>query len=171
MKANFALIRRSALPLLCGALLLNSAILLAAQTPAAPAAVPAAALATSTLTVHITGLRNATGKISALLFQDGKGFPLEFASAVATKQVEIDAQTMTAKIVFEKLPQGAYAMVVLHDENMNGQMDFDSQGIPLKGYGISNNPAQREAPPSADEAMFPVKQAEAAIEIKLIYWQ
>jgi uncharacterized protein (DUF2141 family) len=171
MKANFALIRRSALPLLCSALLLHSAGLLAAQTPAAPVAVPAVVPAMSTLTVHITGLRNATGKISALLFQDGKGFPLEFASAVAMKQVDIDAQTMTAKIVFDKLPQGAYAMVVLHDENMNGQMDFDSQGIPLKGYGNSNNPPQRQAPPTTDEALFQVKQAEVEMEIKIIYWQ
>jgi uncharacterized protein (DUF2141 family) len=157
----------SALPVLCGALLLNSAGLLAAQTPAAPAAAPA----TSTLTVHVTGLRNATGKISVLLFQDGKGFPLEFTSAVAVKQGDIDAQTKTAKIVFEKLPQGAYAMVVLHDENLNGQMDFDGQGIPLKGYGISNNPPQRQAPPTTDEALFQLKQAEAEMEIKLIYWQ
>lgn len=171
MKANFALIRRSALPLLCGALLLNFAGRLAAQTPAAPAATPVTAPATSTLTVHITGLRNATGKISALLFQDGKGFPMEFASAVATKQVEIDAQTKTATIVFEKLPQGAYAIVVLHDENGNGQMDFDGQGIPLEGYGISNNPPQRQAPPTTDEALFQLKQAEAEMEIKLIYWQ
>jgi uncharacterized protein (DUF2141 family) len=167
MKANFALLCRSALPLLCGALLLHSAGKLAAQTPAAPAAAPA----TSTLTVHITGLRNATGKISALLFQDGKGFPLEFTSAVAMKQVEIDAQTMTAKVVFEKLPQGAYAMVVLHDENLNGQMDFDAQGYPLKGYGISNNPPRREATPTTDEALFLVKQAEVETEIKMIYWQ
>jgi uncharacterized protein (DUF2141 family) len=171
MKANFALLRRSALTVLCGALLLHSAGLLAAQTPAAPAAAPAVAPATSTLTVHVTGLRNATGKVSVLLFQDGKGFPLEFASAVAMKQVEIDAQTMTAKVVFEKLPQGAYAMVVLHDENMNGRMDFDGQGIPLKGYGISNNPPQRQAPPTTDEALFQLKQAEAETEIKMIYWQ
>ncbi len=167
MKANFALIRRSALPLLCGALLLNFAGRLAAQTPAAPVTAPA----TTTLTVHVTGLRNATGKVSVLLFQDGKGFPLEFASAVVTKQGDIDAQAMTAKVVFEKLPQGAYAMVVLHDENRNGRMDFDGQGIPLKGYGISNNPPQRQAPPTTDEALFQLKQAEAETEIKMIYWQ
>jgi len=164
MKSNFALKRIAALPVLCGALLLCLAGSLAAQTPAT-------APGTSTLTVHVTGLRNATGKISVLLFLDGKGFPLEFASAVAMKQVDIDAQTMTAKIVFDKLPQGAYAMVVLHDENMNGQMDFDSQGIPLKGYGISNNPPQRQAPPTTDEALFQVKQAEVEMEIKIIYWQ
>ena len=164
MKNSFAFKRMYALPVLCGALLLCTAGRLAAQTPAA-------APATSTLTVHVTGLRNATGKIYAFLFRDGNGFPQDFTSAVAMKQVEIDAQPMTAKVVFDKIPQGAYAIVVLHDENMNGQMDFDAQGIPLEGYGISNNPPRRDAPPAADEAIFLVKQAEVATEIKLIYWQ
>ncbi|MDR3725533.1 MAG: DUF2141 domain-containing protein [Terracidiphilus sp.] len=167
MKAKLTFKRMAALPVLCGALLLCPAGQLAAQTPAAPAA----ATATTTLTIHVTGLRNATGKICAILFQDGKGFPLEFTSAVATKQVDIDAQTMSAKVVFEKIPQGAYAIAVLHDENLNSQMDFDSQGIPLEGYGISNNPPRRDAPPSTDEAMFTAKQAEVEMEIKLIYWQ
>jgi uncharacterized protein (DUF2141 family) len=166
MRSRLTLNRLAALPLLCGALLLFSAGRLEAQTPAAPAAVPG----TSTLTVHVTGLRNATGKIYAFLFRDGNGFPQEFTSAVAVKQVEIDAQTMSAKIVFDKIPQGTYAISVLHDENMNGQMDFDSQGIPQEGYGISNNPPRREAAPTTEESLFKVNQAEAAMEIKLIYW-
>jgi len=169
------------LALLLCALPAGLASRLAAQTPETPApapapapaqaAAPVPATATATLTVHITGIRNANGKIGVLLFPDGKGFPLDFASAVAGKKVEIDAKTLSADAVFDKLPQGVYALVVLHDDNLSGKMEFDSGGIPTKGYGISNNPPRRDAPPTADEAKFTVDKPEAAIEVKLIYWQ
>ncbi len=142
---------------------------LAAQTSETPA--PAPSQNTATLTVHITGIRNAAGKIGVLLFQDAKGFPLEFASAVAAKRVEIDAKTLSADAVFERIPQGVYAIAVLHDDNLTGKMEFDSGGVPTKGYGVSNNPARRDAPPTPEEAKFTVDKPDAAIEIKLIYWQ
>ena len=150
---------------------------LGAQTPETPApapaqtAAPTPATATATLTVHITGIRNATGKIGILVFPDGKGFPLEFASASAAKQVEIDAKTLSADAVFDKLPQGAYAIVVLHDDNLTGKMEYDPSGIPTKGYGISNNPPRRDAPPTVEESKFTVDKPELSIEIKMIYWQ
>jgi uncharacterized protein (DUF2141 family) len=169
--------------LLCCALLAASAGWLAAQTPAtptpapaaapapAPAAAPAPAVDTSTLTIRITGIRNAKGRIGVVLFRDGKGFPSDITYAVAARQGEIDPQTLTAKVVFEKLPRGVYAAAVLHDENLTGKMEFDAQGMPQSGYGISNNPDTTQGPPTPEEAIFPVKQPEAAIEIKMVYWQ
>lgn len=157
---------------------------LAAQTQPAPAPAPAPAVpapiasaptapsqATSRLTVKITGIRNAKGKIGVVLYGDGKGFPLDPSSAVAMKQVDIDPQKLTATVVFEKVPLGVYAATVLHDENMVGKMEFDSQGTPLEGYGISNNPDSSEGPPTFDESKFTVDQADAAIEIAMTYWQ
>ena len=111
------------------------------------------------------------GKIVILLFPRAEGFPLEFAKAAAAKQVEIDAKTLTADAVFDKIPQGAYAAVVLHDDNLSGKMEYDSGGIPTKGYGISNNPARRDGPPTAEESEFTLDKPELAIEIKMIYWQ
>ena len=183
MRNCFKFKRSAAYSLLCCALLAASAGWLAAQTPAtptpAPAAAPAAATAaapapavdTSTLTIRITGIRNAKGKIGVVLFRDGKGFPSDITYAVAARQGEIDPQTLSAKVVFEKLPKGVYAASVLHDENLTGKMEFDAQGIPLSGYGISNNPDTTQGPPAPEQAIFPVKQPEAAIEIKMVYWQ
>jgi uncharacterized protein (DUF2141 family) len=98
-------------------------------------------------------------------------FPSDVTYAVAARQGEIDPQTLTTKVVFEKLPQGVYAASVLHDENLTGKMEFDAQGIPQSGYGISNNPDTTQGPPTPEQAVFPVKQPEAAIEIKMVYWQ
>jgi len=106
-----------------------------------------------------------------VLFRDGKGFPSDITYAVAARQGEIDPKTLTAKVVFEKLPQGVYAASVLHDENLAGKMEFDAQGIPQSGYGISNNPDTSQGPPTPEQANFKVIQAETAIEIKMVYWQ
>jgi uncharacterized protein (DUF2141 family) len=146
-----------------------------AATPApstAPAATnaPAPEQAVSNLTIKITGIRNAKGRINIALFRDGKGFPSDIPSAVAAQRVEIDSQTLSATAVFKSLPQGAYAAAVLHDENMTGKMDFDAQGIPQEGYGISNNPDTTQGPPTPEDAKFAVDKPESAIEIKMTYW-
>ena len=151
----------------------SSANLLVAQSPATPASAPVAAPvpAKSTLTIQITGFRNAKGKINISLFRDGKGFPADRASAAATQRLEIDPQAKSATAVFANLPQGNYAVSVLHDENLTGKMEYDSQGIPQEGYGISNNPDTTQGPPTPESANFVVNQPEKRIEIKLVYWQ
>jgi uncharacterized protein (DUF2141 family) len=106
-----------------------------------------------------------------VLCGDERGFPLDPSNAVAAKQVDVDPQTLTATVVFDKLPQGNYAVTVLHDENLIGKMEFDPQGTPLEGYGISNNPDSSAGPPTFDDSKFDVNQSEAAIEIAMIYWQ
>jgi uncharacterized protein (DUF2141 family) len=185
MKTRFKFNHLAVYSLLCCALLAFSAGRLAAQSPAAPAPVPAASPkpapgpaaapapteATATLTIRVTGARNAKGKIGVVLFRDGKGFPSDITYAVAARQGAIDPQTLTATVVFEKLPQGIYAASVLHDENLTGKMEFDAQGIPLTGYGISNNPDTTQGPPTPEQATFTVNKLESAIEIKMVYWQ
>jgi uncharacterized protein (DUF2141 family) len=142
-----------------------------AQAPAAPAPTPAPAAAKATLTVRITGIKNAKGKINIALFRDAKGFPTDSASAVASQRFEIDPQTLVATAVFKDIPQGAYAAAVLHDDDLSGKMAYDGQGIPQKGYGISNNPNTNYGPPTPEQATFTVNQAEVTIEIKMVYWQ
>ncbi|MGO9339082.1 MAG: DUF2141 domain-containing protein [Terriglobales bacterium] len=142
-------------------------------TPSAtPAATPTPApeQAVSNLTVKIAGIRNAKGRINIALFKDGKGFPSDVPSAVAAQRVDIDPQTLSATAVFKNLPQGNYAAAVLHDENLTGKMDFDAQGIPQEGYGISNNPDTTGGPPTPEDAKFVVDKPESAIEIKMTYW-
>ena len=115
MKYRFAVKQLSARVLLCCALPMFSAGWLAAQAPAAPAPAPVPVAAKATLTVHITGFRNAKGKVNLALFRDGKGFPSDVASAVESQRLEIDPQTLSATAVFSGLPQGGYAIAILHD--------------------------------------------------------
>jgi uncharacterized protein (DUF2141 family) len=155
-----------------GAMLALSVGTLQAQAAASPAPAHASepAPAKSTLTIHLTGFRNAKGKVNIDLFRDGKGFPLDPAGVVASKKLEIDPKTLSATAVFADLPQGVYAVTVVHDENLTGKMEFDASGIPLKGFGFSNNPDTTQGPPAPESATFTLKQP-ATIEIKIEYFQ
>jgi uncharacterized protein (DUF2141 family) len=121
------------------------------------------------LTIKVVGARNAKGKIGVALFQDPSGFPDKGAAALRSQQADIDNQTMSAEVVFRDVPQGVYAVSVLHDENMNGKLDKNFLGIPTEGYGASNNPGKKMRAPSFDEAKFSMNSTEQTLQIKLIY--
>lgn len=116
-----------------------------------------------TLTVKVLGIRNTEGNIRVVLRRDQN-------TIVETRTVEIDPKTLTSQTVFEKLPAGAYGVSVVHDENKNGQLDRNDLGVPVEGYGHSNNPTKRAGPPSFDETKITVSQPATSTEINLIYW-
>jgi uncharacterized protein (DUF2141 family) len=124
---------------------------------------------TGTLTVRVSGAGNTKGKIGVTLFQDAQGFPDDTSKAIRQQSVEIDPNTMSAQVIFRDLPQGTFAVSVLHDENGNGKMDKNFVGIPKEGYGASNNPKKKRRAPRFDEAKFSLNGAEQTIEITLIY--
>jgi uncharacterized protein (DUF2141 family) len=148
----------------------NAAICLVLAASAATARPqPAPSPETSTLIVEVVGLRNARGKVDALLFRSADGFPDEESKAIAD-DVQIDPKTLTARIVFERVPPGPAAVTVLHDENMNEKLDRNLFGIPREGYGASNNPKKRARAPTFAEAQFSVSRPAETIQIRVIYW-
>jgi uncharacterized protein (DUF2141 family) len=123
----------------------------------------------ATLTVKVTGARNAKGAIRAALFRSAKGFPGEATEAFRTQAANIDPRNLSAQITFTDLPEGVYAVSVFHDENMNQKLDKNFMGIPKEGYGASNNPGKRMGPPRFEDAKFTISGAERVLEIKLLY--
>ena len=124
---------------------------------------------TATLTVRVTGARNTKGKIWVTVFQDAQGFPEDPSKAVRQQSVDIDPNTMSAQVTFKDLPQGTFAVSVLHDENGNGKMDKNFVGMPKEGYGASNNPKKKKRAPTFDEAKFSLNSTGQTTEITLIY--
>jgi uncharacterized protein (DUF2141 family) len=124
---------------------------------------------TSTLTVRITGARNTKGQIGVTLFQDAQGFPDDTSKALRQQSVDIDPSTMSAQVTFKDLPQGTFAVSVLHDENGNGKMDKNFMGMPKEGYGASKNPKKQRRAPTFEGAKFSLNAAQQTIDIKLIY--
>jgi uncharacterized protein (DUF2141 family) len=140
----------------------------------APAAVAGPAFqappATGALTVNIEGLRNAKGKVDALLFRSAKGFPDNPSRAFDAETARIDPKTLSAQIIFQHVPPGVAAVTVLHDENMNEKLDTNLLGIPREGYGASNNPKKHLRAPTFAEAQFMVRGPKDTIQITVIYW-
>jgi uncharacterized protein (DUF2141 family) len=136
---------------------------------ALPGPLEAQTTGTATLTVHVTGARNAKGKIRVALFRDGKGFPNDASQAVHTQTADIDPQALSAQVVFADLHTGVYAVSVFHDENMNEKLDKNFMGMPKEGYGASNNPKKKMGPANFDEAKFQLGGTEQLVEIKLMY--
>jgi uncharacterized protein (DUF2141 family) len=122
-----------------------------------------------TLAVTISGLRSDEGHVRLLLFAGAGGFPGEPARAARRSTLPIKGRS--ARVVFEGLPVGEYAISVIHDENDNEALDTGLFGIPSEGFGASNNPKVRRGPPRFAEASFRVEPDAIAVQmIRLRYF-
>lgn len=67
---------------------------------------------------------------------------------------------------FDGVPAGRYALMVIHDENGNGTLDTNLVGMPVEGYGFSNNPRVMRKP-TFDEAAFDVGADALALDVAI----
>ena len=56
--------------------------------------------------------------------------------------------------------------MITHDENGNGKLDSNLIGMPVEGYGFSNNPRVMRKP-TWDETRFDVGAGNLAINVEL----
>jgi uncharacterized protein (DUF2141 family) len=134
----------------------------AALPVAAPAAEPRA-----TLTVKVIDLRNHKGDLIFGVFKTAAGFPSVKAKAVDWQVKAADADSVTFTV---DLPPGKYSASVLHDENRNGQIDRNALGIPVEGYGVTNNPKPKLRAATFEEARFTLPAEGAKLTISLQYF-
>ncbi|WP_434212664.1 DUF2141 domain-containing protein [[Pseudomonas] boreopolis] len=114
------------------------------------------------LGIDLHGVRTQAGQLHVALVDaagwDGQGAPLR-AAAVAPSGAD-------AHVEFRDLPAGEYAVRVMHDENGNGKLDTNMLGMPLEGYGFSNDPKVMRKP-TFDEARFALPATGTSIAITL----
>jgi uncharacterized protein (DUF2141 family) len=133
--------------------------------PSMAAALPGA----GTLVVVVNGVQPGRGgDLIAHLFDDA-GAWLKADRARARKGVPVAGET--ARLEFEGLPKGTYAVQVLHDQNRNGVLDRRSGPIPLptEGTGTSNN-QRRMGPPLYEAARVTLEGDTLTVEIVLRYY-
>ena len=129
----------------------------ASTQPAAPR--------TAHLVIHTADLRNHDGQLIFGVFKTADGFP-----NTEKKSVNWQVKPATSDGVFEcDLPPGVYAASILHDENSNGDMDFNLAGVPTEGYGVTNNPKPRFRKAKFDEATFTLPASGAKLTISIQY--
>lgn len=125
-----------------------------APTPSAagrPATAPSTQAAGAPLTITIKDLRNHKGTLIFGVFNQPVGFPNVESKSVYWEVRAADAGSVTFAT---GLPPGRYAASVLHDENRSGEMDRGFGGLPLEGYGVTNNPKPKMRAATFDEATF-----------------
>lgn len=119
------------------------------------------------LKVRITGLNSNKGNVAVALFNSAADFPKQ-ERAFLGEVTQITKKA--ASVTFRNLRPGLYAIAVLHDENQNAKMDFNFLGMPLEGYGFSNDASAMFGPPDFADAAFKLKPRPSAVSIKIRYF-
>jgi uncharacterized protein (DUF2141 family) len=103
-----------------------------------------------TLSVHVAPLRDAHGVVRVALYDRDA----TWLSQNAERACVVDARLGDTECDFGTVPAGRYAIAVLHDEDADGQMDYDWIGIPSEGYGFSNDAPVIFSAPGFGSAAF-----------------
>lgn len=99
------------------------------------------------LTITIPNATSDAGFMMIGVYEEGS-----FMKTDAQFAVKATIKDGVATATFNNVPTGQYAIMVLHDKNDNGRMDFEN-GMPAESYGISNN-TMSYGPPTWSDAKF-----------------
>lgn len=148
----------------------------AVETPEAPEAAepPAAKEPQCQLTVTIDNLRKSgdqyRGQLCYTLFKGKEGFPDRSELAVTNHCVPVQQSPNLSFTVKDLACNQDYGMALLHDENLNRQMDKNI-AIPKEGVGMSNNPSfLRVSSPPYDEVKFMLQPPRTSQVIHIHYF-
>ena len=131
-----------------------------------PATQAATAPSGPTLSVTIKDLRNRKGVLIFGVFSQADGFPNVEKKSVYWEVRDASSEDLTFTT---HLPPGKYAASVLHDENRSGEMDKGFGGLPLEGYGVSNNPKPKMRAATFSEATFTLPPEGKELTISIQY--
>ena len=127
-----------------------------------------AGAAVDEITVAVTGLRSDHGTVRCYLYDAGEGFP-EARTHVVAAAVGLPAARAASCRFAGVGPHHDYALVVLHDENNDAVFQKGLLGIPLEGYGFSNNARARFSAPSFEDCRIRFERGRRALAITMQY--
>ena len=113
----------------------------------------------SNLKVSVINVLNNNGEVRFALYTK-ENFMKQPFKAASSKIVD-----GKSTVIFTDVPEGHYAILCFHDENNNGKMDFDLNGMPIESYGNSNN-IYNYGPPQFELSKFEVLKSNVSLEIK-----
>ncbi len=118
--------------------------------------------------VEISNIKNSTGNIACGIFGSPEGFPKKFQGSARTIIIK-KIQKTQAQCNFADIPPGTYSIAVIHDENMNGELDANWMGVPTEGYGFSNTTIDEFGAPAFSAASFRYDGQNLDLTIELKY--
>lgn len=117
--------------------------------------------ATHKMVIKVTNINSNKGNIGVAVFNSKESFlgkPFMAANKKATK----------GDVTFElEVPNGTYAISVMHDENKDGKLEKNFMGIPSEPYGISMDGKSRFGPPSYSDAVFTIADKSVKVTIEV----
>lgn len=117
--------------------------------------------------LQIEGCKNDKGQLLVSLFNEPTGYPSDGKKAF--RKTSVAVKKGITLVEWKDIPEGSYAVALLHDENNDLKMNLTLIGLPKEGYGFSNNALGLAGPPSFQKASF-LHQGEKTIHrIKLRY--
>jgi uncharacterized protein (DUF2141 family) len=123
---------------------------------------------TTTIQVDAEKIRSTTGMMACALFNVADGFP--DVQAKSFQYVYVSINSGLANCEFKEVAAGTYAVSVFHDENDNKKLDKNFVGMPLEGYGVSNNIRHMLSAPEFKESSFQVNgEVDKNIKIRMGY--
>ncbi len=115
----------------------------------------------------VTGARRVAGNITFTLYGSRPASFLAHNGSIAITRTTLAGTTADA--CFAVSTPGVYALAVYHDENNNHHFDRSLIGLPLEGYGFSNNAAIFMGPPSFASVRFTVHPGDNHVTVRLRY--
>jgi|LNFM01.1.fsa_nt_gb uncharacterized protein (DUF2141 family) len=132
------------------ALLLGSSLVVLLAAPLAVGQALPAPSTQATLVATVVGLRNNNGIVDLGLYQSA--YWLQDRGRITRCRARITNRVATCTM---NVPAaGTYALAFGHDENINGRVDQGFLGIPLEGYGFSNDVRPVLSAPGFDACRF-----------------
>ncbi|MBC6428505.1 MAG: DUF2141 domain-containing protein [Cellvibrionales bacterium] len=114
------------------------------------------------LSILIENITDPGGALSWSVFDSAETYKNDRSPVIEARSRVYAA---TTQVTLHDLPPGVYAVKVFHDANSNGKLDRNILGIPLEGYGFSNNKG-RFGPPAFAKASVPL-EGDTQIRIRL----
>lgn len=126
-----------------------------------------AAVQAQQINFHISGIDITKGKLYIQLFQGEDNYK----KGIAETSTIITVKSDSAKVNFDNVLPGEYAVRFFQDENADGKLDTNMFGLPTEGYGFSNNAKPNFGPVSFKKAKFDVlvDQPEVTNSTQIIY--
>lgn len=121
----------------------------------------------TTVTVDVTGLRNARGVVYICMSANPRLFPEGCDKDPGHRTASFRADQPGPLVISGVMP-GRYAIVLLHDENGNKKMD-KTLFLPKEGFGFSRDAPVRMSAPKFDAAAFEVTGAPVRMKMKVRY--
>ena len=119
------------------------------------------------LELEVTQIRSDRGVLLLSVYSAPDEYPYHPFRTIPLEKDSLKESGLR-KVITDLLP-GTYVFGLLDDENRSGTMEYTRLGIPLEGFGFSNNPKILFSRPDYERCQFTLKPGINRLQINTRY--